>query len=113
MKLEGYFTIAFICEAILKIMAMGFINGKNAYLKDTWNWLDFIVVCASVLEMFPSMKQMSGLRTFRLFKPLKTLTNYPSMATLVETLLSSMASLGGILGLAAFFFSIFAILGIS
>lgn len=112
-KLEGYFTIAFICEAILKIMAMGFINGKNAYLKDTWNWLDFIVVCASVLEMFPSMKQMSGLRTFRLFKPLKTLTNYPSMATLVETLLSSMASLGGILGLAAFFFSIFAILGIS
>ena len=59
------------------------------------------------------MKQMSGLRTFRLFKPLKTLTNYPSMAALVETLLSSMASLGGILGLAAFFFSIFAILGIS
>ena len=59
------------------------------------------------------MKQMSGLRTFRLFKPLKTLTNYKSMATLVETLLSSMKSLGGILGLAAFFFAIFAILGIS
>ena len=56
---------------------------------------------------------MSGLRTFRLFKPLKTLTNYKSMATLVETLLSSMKSLGGILGLAAFFFAIFAILGIS
>ena len=59
------------------------------------------------------MKQMSGLRTFRLFKPLKTLTNYKSMATLVETLISSMKSLGGILGLATFFFLIFAILGIS
>ena len=59
------------------------------------------------------MEKMSGLRTFRLFKPLKTLTNYKSMATLVETLLSSMKSLGGILGLATFFFLIFAILGIS
>ena len=111
--IESYFTYAFIGEAAIKIMAQGFINGKNAYLQQGWNWLDFIVVCASLLEMFPSMQQMSGLRTFRLFKPLKTLTNYPSMATLVETLLSSMKSLGGILGLAAFFFAIFAILGIS
>lgn len=55
-KLEGYFTYAFIGEAVIKIMAMGFINGKNAYLQEGWNWLDFIVVCASLLEMFPSMK---------------------------------------------------------
>ena len=112
-NIEGYFTIAFIIEALTKIMAFGFINGKNAYLQEGWNWLDFIVVCASLLEMFPSMKQMSGLRTFRLFKPLKTLTNYKSMATLVETLISSMKSLGGIMGLATFFFATFAILGIS
>lgn len=112
-KMEAYFTYAFITECLLKIMAMGFINGRGAYLKDAWNGLDFIVVCASLLEMYPSMKQMSGLRTFRLFKPLKTLTKFPSMATLVSTLLASMASLGGILGLAAFFFSIFAILGVS
>ena len=35
------------------------------------------------------------------------------MQVLVETLFSSMKSLGGIMGLAIFFFTIFAILGIS
>lgn len=59
------------------------------------------------------MKNMSGLRTFRLFKPLKSLTNMPSMKLLIGTLFSSLQQLGGILGLAIFFFMIFAILGVS
>ena len=45
-----YFTVAFCIEASLKILAMGFIMGKGAYLKDAWNWLDFIVVVSSLLE---------------------------------------------------------------
>lgn len=56
---------------------------------------------------------MSGLRTFRLLRPLRSLTTMPSMKILIETLLSSVAQLGGIMGLAVFFFLIFAILGVS
>lgn len=37
----------------------------------------------------------------------------PSMKILIGTLLSSVSHLGGILGLAMFFFMIFAILGVS
>lgn len=90
---------------------MGFIMGKGAYLKEAWNWLDFIVVVSSLLEAY--LNNLSGLRTLRLFRPLRTLNNVKSMQVLVETLFSSMMALGGIMGLAVFFFTIFAILGIS
>ena len=90
---------------------MGFFIGKGAYLKDAWNWLDFVVVASSFLEAY--LSNVSGLRTFRLFRPLRSLNNIKSMQILVETLFMSMMSLGGIMGLAVFFFTIFAILGIS
>ena len=53
------------------------------------------------------------MRTFRLMRPLRSLTTMPSMKILISTLLASVAQLGGVLVLALFFFTIFAILGIS
>ena len=87
--------------------------GNNSYLSEAWNWLDFIVVVTSLLEQLPGMNGVSGLRTFRLFRPLRSLTTMPSMKLLIGTLMASVAQLGGIMGLASFFFAIFAILGIS
>lgn len=47
---EIYFTSAFVIEAIVKIIAMGFVSGHRAYLTDPWNWLDLTVVISSLLE---------------------------------------------------------------
>ena len=38
------FTALFTIEAILKIISMGLIMGPHCYLRDGWNWIDFIVV---------------------------------------------------------------------
>lgn len=38
------FTAIFAAECIIKIVAMGFVFGKGAYLRDGWNMLDFVVV---------------------------------------------------------------------
>ncbi len=40
----------FIGEAVLKIVSLGFAIGENAYLKDSWNILDFIIVLSSILN---------------------------------------------------------------
>jgi voltage-dependent calcium channel L type alpha-1D len=40
---EIVFTIIFTIECVLKIIAVGF-RGKDSYLSDPWNWLDFVVV---------------------------------------------------------------------
>lgn len=85
----------------------------GSYLRDAWNWLDFIVVISSLLTEIPQMKSVSGMRTFRLMRPLRSLTTMPSMKILISTLLASVAQLGGVLVLAIFFFTIFAILGVS
>jgi len=36
---------------VLKISAMGFLFNKNAYLKDGWNQLDFIIVITAILDL--------------------------------------------------------------
>lgn len=38
------FAAIYTVEMILKIIAKGFALHKFAYLRDPWNWLDFIVV---------------------------------------------------------------------
>ena len=47
---EYFFTISFLVECVLKVLAMGLIMGEGAYLRDGWNWLDFIVVVTGWLE---------------------------------------------------------------
>jgi len=38
------FTAIYTCEGIVKILARGFILNGFHYLRDAWNWLDFVVV---------------------------------------------------------------------
>ena len=38
------FTVLFTFECSAKIVGMGFIVHRNAYLRDGWNWIDFFVV---------------------------------------------------------------------
>lgn len=86
---DPYFTVAFFFECAFKILAQGLFLGKGAYLRDPFNWLDFIVVVSSLLEQYIS--NMKGLRTFRLFRPLRSLNRFPQMRILVETLFASIS----------------------
>jgi hypothetical protein len=38
------FTVIFTSECCMKIVAYGFITHTNAYLKNSWNILDFTIV---------------------------------------------------------------------
>lgn len=43
-KSEMYFVIIYCIEAATKIIASGFVLHKDAYLRNGWNILDFVVV---------------------------------------------------------------------
>lgn len=86
---ELLFTLFFTMECIVKIIAKGLILEDNCYLRDMWNWLDFTVVVAAVLQVLQLVGNVSSLRTFRLFRPLRTLSAVPSMRILVSTLFKS------------------------
>ena len=38
------FTVIYTVESAVKMLARGFIKAHFTYLRDAWNWLDFIVV---------------------------------------------------------------------
>ena len=41
------FTVVFTVEMVMRIVALGFFLHRYSYLRDAWNWLDFIVVILS------------------------------------------------------------------
>jgi hypothetical protein len=54
------FTGIFAMESILKILAFGvYFNGENSYLKNAWNFMDFSIVCLSILSL--SLSSVQGL----------------------------------------------------
>ena len=85
------FLAIYSVEMVIKVIAKGFILNNYTYLRNPWNWLDFIVVVSSMLEQLPGMDGVSGLRTFRLFRPLRSLTTMPSMKMLIGTLIASVS----------------------
>ncbi len=68
-SLENYFLGIFTCEAILKILALGFLLQPGAYLRNVWNLLDFtVVVTGSVFfiiictfTLLPTLKSYDGI----------------------------------------------------
>jgi hypothetical protein len=50
--LDFIMTALFTLEAIIKIIACGFLfNGKGSYMRSGWNILDFVIVVISVLSI--------------------------------------------------------------
>lgn len=43
-RIEYVFVVIFTMEAILKIIAYGFVLHSGAYLRNGWNVLDFVIV---------------------------------------------------------------------
>lgn len=115
MEVTTYF---FIIEAFMKIISQGLVQHKNAYLRNNWNLVDFMVVLSSIFEIIitlaygndvPSFKMLRALRVFR---PLRTFKRVPSMRRLVSIMLRSIPDLGNTIAFMIFFFIVFGIIGI-
>ena len=53
MKLiEDIFLVLYTIEMVLKILGLGFIFNKGAYLRDSWNILDFVIVGSAYITIF-------------------------------------------------------------
>ncbi len=110
-KIDKGFTVVFVFEAALKIIAFGFIMHKRSYMRDPWNVLDFIVVVIGLISLIPTVPNLKSLRTMRVLRPLRSINAIPSMKRLVATLLLSLPRMAYLVSFLIFFISIFAILG--
>lgn len=108
----------FICEAALKIIAMGFVWGEDTYLKDTWNILDFVIVFSSCLNWIldsyssVSLSFLRGFRALRALRPLRMISKDEGMKTVVNSLLRAIPSLFNVALINILFLVVFGILGV-
>lgn len=70
----------FSLEMSIKMVAMG-VYGKNTYLADSWNRLDFFIVLSGALEYCLNMENLNltAIRTIRVLRPLRAINRIPSM----------------------------------
>ena len=116
------FTVIFIVEAVLKVVAFGFIQHEGAYLRDNWNVLDFVIVVFSIIEIaFASGDTGAGgdlgtfkvLRAFRAARPLRVVRRFESLRIVVVSLGQSIVPVTQVGAIAILFYIIFAILCVS
>lgn len=112
-----FLTILFTGEMALKVIAMGLIQGKNAYLKNSWNILDGIIVGISIISLATtgnsSLKSLRSLRTLRALRPLRMISRRPGLKLVVNALFRSVPSIVNVLFVCLLFLLIFSVIGIN
>uniref|UniRef100_A0A8C6MC18 Sodium channel protein n=1 Tax=Nothobranchius furzeri TaxID=105023 RepID=A0A8C6MC18_NOTFU len=109
---EYVFTAIYTFEATIKVLSRGFCVGDFTFLRDPWNWLDFMVISMAYLTEFVDLGNVSALRTFRVLRALKTITVIPGLKTIVGALIQSVKKLGDVMILTVFCLSVFALIGL-
>lgn len=71
------FLAIYTAEMIIKSVAKGFILNKYTYLRNPWNWLDFVVITSGYATIGMEVGNLAGLRTFRVLRALKTVSIMP------------------------------------
>jgi voltage-dependent calcium channel L type alpha-1D len=115
---EYVFLVIFTGEAILKIIAYGFLLHPGSYLRNGWNFLDFVIVVIgafSIILMFFSLQgffDVKALRAFRVLRPLKLVSGVPSLQVVLNSILKAMVPLFHIALLVLFVIIVYAIVGL-
>uniref|UniRef100_H2M828 Sodium channel protein n=1 Tax=Oryzias latipes TaxID=8090 RepID=H2M828_ORYLA len=110
--LEYTFTGIYTFESAIKIFARGFCTMPFTFLRDPWNWLDFIVIVMAYVTEFIDLGNVSALRTFRVLRALKTISVIPGLKTIVGALIQSVKKLADVMILTVFCLSVFALIGL-
>ena len=93
-------------------MARGFLIDDFTYLRDPWNWLDFLVIAMSYVTIAIDLGSFSALRTFRVFRALKSVAVIPGLKTIVSAIIYSVKNLRDVIILTIFALAVFALLGL-
>uniref|UniRef100_A0A4W5KEW2 Sodium channel protein n=1 Tax=Hucho hucho TaxID=62062 RepID=A0A4W5KEW2_9TELE len=109
---EYTFTGIYTFESLTKIVARGFCIDGFTFLRDPWNWLDFMVISMAYVTEFVDLGNVSALRTFRVLRALKTISVIPGLKTIVGALVQSVKKLSDVVILTVFCLSVFALIGL-
>ena len=111
-EFDIFFTFFFTFEAMLKIIALGFVQDEGSYLRESWSQLDFFIVCASLIDFSVSsinIPVVRVLRILRTLRPLRFISHNSEMKLIVTALLESV---GHIINIFVVIFMVWLMFGI-
>ncbi|XP_030426075.1 voltage-dependent L-type calcium channel subunit alpha-1D isoform X6 [Gopherus evgoodei] len=128
-KVEYAFLIIFTIETFLKIIAYGLLLHPNAYVRNGWNLLDFVIVVVGLFSVIleqltketeggshsggkPGGFDVKALRAFRVLRPLRLVSGVPSLQVVLNSIIKAMVPLLHIALLVLFVIIIYAIIGL-
>nr|AUY61917.1 sodium channel Nav2 [Lethenteron camtschaticum] len=104
------FTAIYTGEFLIKTLARGFVFHPYSYLRNAWNWLDFIVIILAYMTIaFPFLPGLSALRAFRALKMIAIL---PALKTIVGAIFKSAGLLLNVMLLMVFALIIISLFGL-
>lgn len=107
--LTGIFTV----EMVIKIIALGFVLHRNAYLRNGWNVLDCVIVVTSLLVTFVSLGgNVSALRVVRVLRPLRSINRVAKLKRLITGIFNALPAVADNVFLFLFILFVFAVGGI-
>jgi len=122
--LDLVFVVAFLLEAMAKVVALGFVMHPKAYLRSAFNFLDFFIVAVStflvILDWTPGLSAAGGglsalraLRTARALRPMRMAVRYKGLRVVVGALFGSIPAMGNVVMVCLLFFLVFGIAGVN
>ena len=116
-KIANYvFNFLFLFEAIFKAIAMGFVQDKGSYLRESWNMLDFFIVVTSMIDLSLSNDNLQIIRILRMLRtlrPLRFISHNSAMQVIVQALFRSIWAIINVSVVVLVVWLMFAILGLS
>lgn len=110
---ELAFLWIYTAEFIIKVLGLGFVIPRKAYLRDRWNTMDLgILVTSWYTELSNSNNNLTALRTFRILRTLRSLKAVKGLRRMIQVLVGSLKMLLGSLVVFVFFFLLFSIAGL-
>lgn len=124
-KINIFFTLCFLSEASIKIIAKGFLFNNmgeqvKPYMDSGWNRVDAFVVFISTLDLIMTLMNvgsnlaaLKALRALRALRPLRVVKRFDNLKLIINALFKTLGAMQNVMMVSILFLLIFAIMGVS
>jgi voltage-dependent calcium channel T type alpha-1G len=115
--LDVSLTVIFMAEAIMKIIAYGFVFcGSTSYIRSSWNALDLTIVVISVTSLMLPTTNLNSIKVIRLMKilrPLRVISRNQGLKISIRTLGVALPGIFNVILVTFLFLFICGIIGVN
>eukprot|EP00041_Stephanoeca_diplocostata_P037375 m.1410603 g.1410603 ORF g.1410603 m.1410603 type:complete len:1448 (+) comp25025_c0_seq1:1460-5803(+) len=113
---EQVFAGLFAFEAVVKIVALGFVLHPRAYLRSGWNVTDLVIVILSIIALSLNNDDLQIVRIFlavRIFRALRFVRYFASLRESAASIVGAVRDVWALLLMGALLIYCFAVVGVS